>query len=130
VAGGETAPQADALEAIASTDLLLLCGAEPGDNLLPTLAVAGLADRLRRSKRPRVLVSRNPQAVLAAIHAAAGAGLVTHVISESGGAALPEDLPVYLVPDLDDAATVGDMLAQVWLERRRAWMRPRANRGQ
>ena len=120
---GKGTPDPAALEAIRGTDLILLYSGEPGDNLLPTLAVPGVADLLRRSKRPRVLVSRRPAEVLAAIGAAAGQRMVTHVLAPDPVAELPEPCPFYVVPELDDAVALGDALAEVWLERNRAWLR-------
>jgi hypothetical protein len=112
----------EALEALRGTDLILIVGGDPADNLLPTLAVPGVADLLRRSKRPRVLLAWQPEAVLQSIRDAAGNGIVTHTITP--GDASATGLRGYSVPDLADSARVADALARLWLERGRAWMRP------
>ncbi|MBI3763223.1 MAG: hypothetical protein HY260_15360 [Chloroflexi bacterium] len=114
------------LEAVTSTDLILLFADDLRDNFLPTLAVPGLADALRRTKRPRVLVCRRPAGALAAIAETAGQGIVTHLIEEGEGMAAADPVEAYPVADLANAALVGDVLAKIWLERGR--MRPRGAR--
>jgi UDP-GlcNAc:undecaprenyl-phosphate GlcNAc-1-phosphate transferase len=111
-----------ALEALGGTDLILIAGGDLYDNLLPTLAVPEVREILRRSKRPRVLIARQPGPALQALRAAAGERIVTHLVA-LGQAPWPADgLHGYAVTDLADSASLGEVLAALWLERGRAWM--------
>jgi uncharacterized cofD-like protein len=125
-------PLAEALEAIAAAELLIIGPGSLYTSLLPNLLVPGVAEAIRRSKAPKVYILNlmtQPGETegfgaadhLKALESHCGSGLVTHVLANNDFA-LPADLLERY--RADGAAPIATQRAELETMGYRVWERP------